>query len=516
MTELGNEIKYHENLFTNDQALKVGKIHFYLLKADTEMQKRCWVENTSNETCFSTPETTTFGDEVESDEIHWWVFKKEQHRDELMNKTTEVLISAQKLKESSDKLKNDFYNKTYQTTIDKIIHFLETNANEIENLYQYVLWLNSKDILAPSMLFNYRVWGSTRLSARTLQIDANDSDEDDEIIKMCIEIALGLYSEGRYSLYDTAMELDENIYNEKHENLHNSLNKLCASLDEPYSINEMPYSSEELHALVNEIYNLVDQSSDSKTNLPYSIEQLHAYVEDLSMPREVSYEELSVKTSHAILDELAEYFEQIRTCLRNIQIDIKKYNSSDFLLYDSSFWEYAIQESIQPGRIETPLWDFKQTLEMWHVGENIKEEKCVDFCKHIAAYANNEGGVLIVGITDSEPREFVNIADLENKVQSIKSTIQRYIDYDNDFTHIQQIIIENGNATESCLIIAIAQTKNVVGVKCNDVSYSYPFRTQTGKAYKSFNEIQSDKRSKRVNHDNFYFVSKINRMLLSS
>ena len=49
---------------------------------------------------------TPFGEEVGVDEIHWWVFKKETSMKELLDRTTNVLAAAQKLKEDSLALKN--------------------------------------------------------------------------------------------------------------------------------------------------------------------------------------------------------------------------------------------------------------------------------------------------------------------------------------------------------------------------------------------------------------------------
>ena len=62
-------------------SLELGKIHWYIQKADTEMN------------------------EVGFDEIHWWVFKKETNVEKLLKKSEEALKSVQKSKEDSFELK---------------------------------------------------------------------------------------------------------------------------------------------------------------------------------------------------------------------------------------------------------------------------------------------------------------------------------------------------------------------------------------------------------------------------
>ena len=68
-------------------------------------------------------------------------------------------------------------------------------------------------------------------------------------------------------------------------------------------------------------------------------------------------------------------------------------------------------------RIENQLWDFKETFEMWHIKNKEKEESKIKFCEQIAAFANVNGGVLIVGITNKPPRRVIGIQDLENKLK---------------------------------------------------------------------------------------------------
>ncbi len=56
-------------------------------------------------------------------------------------------------------------------------------------MLNYTKWLAEKDSRAPSILFTYRVWGSTRMGDRTIPVIKKD---EKRVVNACTEIALGL------------------------------------------------------------------------------------------------------------------------------------------------------------------------------------------------------------------------------------------------------------------------------------------------------------------------------------
>ena len=344
----------HEELFLGS-SLMIGKIHWYILKADTEIENKCVIKGKAP---LEQDKLTNFGKDAYLDQIHWWVFKKEREIEELLKRTKSTLDNVQKLKEDSSLLKGKYCPKSYLCLVRKIKEFTESHNKEICVLHDYVLWLHKKDVLAPSILFTYRVWGSTRLSDRRVKITANAIDEDQEMVKICTEFALGLRTRLGYTLNNVYLDIQRNI---------------ADSIDPEY------------------------RSS-------------------ISVPEQ----RLLIQTSHKILDELADYFEFLRQSLRNVILEIKKYKAQTELLYRESFWRPFIIKAMSQNRIETQLWDFKETLEMWHVKHKEKEEAELKFAEQIAAFANTNGGVLIIGITDKPPRKIIGVQDLENKIYFTK------------------------------------------------------------------------------------------------
>jgi hypothetical protein len=449
----GEEIKHHEALFSGP-SLEIGKIHWHIQKAHTEMEKRQYVKQEKSGFKDVMEEVLTpFGEEVGVDEIHWWVFKKETKMKELLDRTNNVLKSAQKLKEDSLSLKNMPAAESYGSIVDRIKKFAEQDAKEIHELYDYVAWLYSRNMLAPIILFTPRVWGTTRLSDRMVQITVNSIEEDQQTVKRCVEKALGL--QGRLS-----------------------------------------YTIEEVHnSIMADIYDSIDPEDEWPTSDPMSKETLLA------------------QTSHKVFDELATYFEFIRNSLKNIILEIEKYNDQNRLLYNESFWCQFVTKAMTDNRVETQLWDFKTTLEMWHCSKEKKPEFEFAFCEQISSYANSSGGVLIIGITNEPPRKVVGIQDdLEHKIKFTKSVLDRHCVGNSGFVHFQQIRLKDESDEEQdCLIIAIAQTKKVIQVKDQQGKFACPLRQATGLHRVTYDEILQSKAS--VLYDNYNFIKNLKAFL---
>jgi hypothetical protein len=157
-------------------------------------------------------EYTDFGKEVGRDEINWWVFKRERDIEELRKQTTLALEAVQKLKQASELLTRK-RTEAYSKLLEMLREFAEAHEQEIGTLYHYVRWLNSRDSLAPTILFTYRVWGSTRMGDRTIKFDENESEPKPDTIKRLTEIILGLLNNyGTLTLFKAEYEIGADIY----------------------------------------------------------------------------------------------------------------------------------------------------------------------------------------------------------------------------------------------------------------------------------------------------------------
>lgn len=200
--------------------------------------------------------------------------------------------------------------------------------------------------------------------------------------------------------------------------------------------------------------------------------------------------------------------ENYKEIYRNLDMDISKYRLQQSLIFDEDFWIKFIRKLIEDNKIETDLWDFKKTLNFWEIKEiqELNRSK-IKFCQHIASLANNQGGVLIVGISDRIPRKIIGLEfkSLEDRVRDLKKLIKNRTMYNEDFVKIQQIKLkDNNNSEKICLIIAIAQTMKVIGVLQDDGSYIYKKRIGASSETVNPNEIRESKQ--KVYSDNFNYL----------
>ncbi len=192
---------------------------------------------------------------------------------------------------------------------------------------------------------------------------------------------------------------------------------------------------------------------------------------------------------------------------RNLDMDINKYRLQKTLIYNEDFWIKFVRKSMEDNRIETELWDFKRTLDFWNIKENHELSKCkIKFCQHIASFANNQGGVLIIGISDKIPRKIIGLDydSLENRVRDLLNFIKKRTKYNKNFVSIQQINLKDNNIEKICLIIAIAQTKKVIGVLQDNGSFIYKKRTGTSSETVNPEDVRESKQA--VYSDNFDYL----------
>lgn len=259
--------KEHEILYSG-ASLLLGKVHAYLLRADSFIEKSSKCDDLDPKKIFFSNQErlTDFGEEVYLDEIHWWIYQKENNHDELLSKSQKTLDSLQKLKEDAVVLKNKYLAESYPELIKELKKFTESHNQEIVNLYDYVKWLAERDPCAPSILFSFAGWGSTsQMSDRILFMCTSSIDEHPDLDKKCVETSLGLRD--------------------------------CAGWMRCQVESEMSY----------EHYKAMEHDPQNS----FVIDQ----------------KQLNALTSHRVLDELVIYFEKIRNSLRYIIAEIEKFKN---------------------------------------------------------------------------------------------------------------------------------------------------------------------------------------------
>jgi hypothetical protein len=423
----------HEVLYS-EAALTLGEIHWMILKATETMDSKRW--NSANAGFGKTYEATEFGKEVGMDEIHWWIFKKEPDVDELGVRTEDALNAGQALQVASVKLKRQ-EPKTYEELLLILRNLADSHHAEIETLRGYVTWLAARNPMAPRILFTYRIWGSTRMSDRTVDIGAAETPRSDmDKLRTITEIVLGVSQRGWRQYERVRGELSY---------------EMCENMN-----------WEELR-----------EEGD--------------YVPEVPEGRVVS------RAANEIFDNCAIYFTELRQSLRNIVLDARKMKEQYQLFNSDKFWREFIPKAAKAKKVETQLWDFKETLTAWHVKTEDERRKAkVTFAEDVASFANSSGGVLIVGVSDK--REIVGVGDgkdLENRLKVARDVLATHIKYDNELASFKQVAIGEEGKEKVCLVVVISKAYKAVGVRHEDGKFSYPVRRETGIARVAVDDLSS-------------------------
>ncbi len=188
------------------------------------------------------------------------------------------------------------------------------------------------------------------------------------------------------------------------------------------------------------------------------------------------------RKANEVHDNCATYFTETRDSIRNIVLDITKMKEQRDLFQSDKFWREFIAIAAKAKMAETQLWDFKETLTVWHVKNEEERRKAkVTFAEDVASFANTSGGVLLVGINDK--RQIVGIGDgkeLENRLKVASDVVAAHIDYDHEIVFFRQVVIGDKGEEKICLIMLISQAYKPVAVNDGNGRFSYPVRRETG------------------------------------
>jgi len=217
------------------------------------------------------------------------------------------------------------------------------------------------------------------------------------------------------------------------------------------------------------------------------------------------------RASRRILDEFAIFFEWTRNSLQNVLLDINKCRAQRNVMDSDEFWARFLMVVTKAAKVENLLWDFKETLPLWHAKGTGRNDAQVATAEDIASFANASGGVLIVGVSDA--RVVVGAGedrDLEDRLKTLSDVLARRLDCPRACFRIRQVPLrdELGKAL-ICLVIVTAMTAEPVGVALGDANggYSYPVRRESGITREPRRTIAGSKA--HLKSDSFEFLQEL-------
>jgi hypothetical protein len=206
------------------------------------------------------------------------------------------------------------------------------------------------------------------------------------------------------------------------------------------------------------------------------------------------------RAAHDVYDNCAVYFTEMRDSLRNIVLDIHKMKEQSELFQSDKFWREFIPKAAKSKTVEQQLWDFKETLNIWHAlkADEERRKAKVTFAEDVASFANSTGGVLVVGVTDK--REIVGVGDgkeLENRLKVASDVLAAHVHYDHELASFRQVDVGG----KICLVVVISQAYKAVAVNDGLGRFSYPVRRETGITRVAMEHVPVMKHLKSDNRD---------------
>jgi predicted HTH transcriptional regulator len=138
----------------------------------------------------------------------------------------------------------------------------------------------------------------------------------------------------------------------------------------------------------------------------------------------------------------------------------------------------------------------------------------VTTAEDIAAFANADGGCLLVGIRNDKTIAGVGDTerDRENRVKTLNDALAELIRYPRQIWKVHQLLANGTDGNEKlCLVVIVAKACEPVGVKNANGSYTYPVRHGTG----IIREDPEKLREARIHdkNDSFAFLERLRQFV---
>jgi len=239
-------------------------------------------------------------------------------------------------------------------------------------------------------------------------------------------------------------------------------------------------------------------------------ENIQIYAEDMQL----------IFKKNLVLKRIYEFIQKIsqRSIYLNklffpkFKITERELENLELIIENNIFWKSFIVYTINNS--ESLYWDCKKIFQFWKVPNKKKKAKKgaqIKACSNIISFANSEGGIIFLGISDELPRKIKGIKNIEAKKNSIIDLLNKYT---NNLAHLikfHEFTYSNGRDSSKILILIIPQSKEVVELKLDNINYRIPVRIGAKTDYKNYQDLNARKSS--IEENNIKFIKKLSNLI---
>lgn len=241
----------------------------------------------------------------------------------------------------------------------------------------------------------------------------------------------------------------------------------------------------------------------------YYMNKIDSQVEEINNKHSNS---IKIITIHQPFLKVKDFINKHYSIGHSLDTHLRDLNNLKMLTKDDKFWKSFIEHTINNSEMQ--YWDCKESFQFWKIPTESKEDKSkneIKACSNIVSFANADGGVIFIGISDKQPRKIIGVENIENKKNSLIDVLNKYSKNMSELINFHEFNCLNGKTSKKILILIIQQSSEVIELKLNETDYRIPIRIAAKTIYKNYQDLKA--RPYTVKENNIEFIKKIYRLL---
>lgn len=221
---------------------------------------------------------------------------------------------------------------------------------------------------------------------------------------------------------------------------------------------------------------------------------------------------IKIITIHQSSSKIKEFLNKYYSIGHSSATYSRELNTPRMLIKDNKFWNSFIDHTLNNSEMQ--YWDCKEIFQFWKIPSKSKEAKReneIKACSNIISFANADGGVIFIGISNELPRKIIGVDNIEDKKNSLIDALNKYSHGMSDLIEFYEFNYSNGKSSKKILIIIIQQSSDVIELKLNDKDYCIPVRIAAKTVYKNYRDLSA--RQYTIKENNIDFVMEMHHLL---